>query len=71
MLNIIKTGKRKKDRQKSRVKLGTDEIQRMQVLELFDIKKLRLGENIWKDGKRLEKFLWEVVKAVNSLISCA
>ena len=44
MLNIIKTGKRKKDRQKSKVKLGTDEIQRMQVLELYDIKKLKLSD---------------------------
>ena len=65
MLNIIQKGKRKKDRKKSKVKLGTDEIQRMQVLELYDIQKLKLGENIWKDGKKLEKFLWEVVKAVN------
>ena len=67
---IIKEGKRTK--QELKTLFGdNDEKKRLTITELFDLKKLKFPPNVWKDGRKLEKLLYDIVKTVNTLTKCA
>ena len=71
--DFLTTTKRKKinPNKKNKKKEEEKELARLMVDELFEIKKLKVGQHIWKDGKRLEKLLEDICKTVNALTKCA
>ena len=41
------------------------------IYDLFKIKKLKVPDMVWRDGKKLGKLLDDLVEAVNALTKCA
>ena len=61
---FIGSGKRQRNKKNQKPK-EVDDITRLQVEDIFEIKKLKFIPNVWKDGKKLEKLLSDMCKCIN------
>ena len=55
---------------KNKKKEDEKEMARLMIDELFEIQKLKVPANCWKDSKRMEKLLLDICKTVNALTKC-
>ena len=67
MKEIINNGQRKRDKKKPAAK---DEMTKLLIDDFFDIKKIKFAPNVWKDGKKLERLLTDMSKAINTIVKC-
>lgn len=47
------------------------EVDRLLIKDFIEIKKLKMGQGVWKDGKKVEKLLGELCSTVNRLVKGA
>ena len=71
--DFLGSTKRKKinPSKKNKKKEDEKELARLMVDELFEVQKLKVPANCWKDSKRMEKLLLDICKTVNALTKCA
>lgn len=58
-------------KKKGKGKRTGGEADRLLCKELFEIKKMKVTPNVWKDGKKLEALLEEMSKTINTIVKCA
>ena len=59
-----------KKKDKEPITSEQEELKRLTIEEFNEIKKLKVYTNVVRDGKRMERLLTEMCKAINNLTKC-